>query len=432
MSEEIEHSETLNFVRSEEVQEIIGTVPHWILRYGLVLMMLVIIGLFVAAYYIQYPDTLQANVIITAQNPPANIIAKSTGKLKKIYVQDKDTIEQNQILAEIENTANTDSILQLKSILDTLNILDTTKSMQISGADLGEVSNSYQVLVSAQNDYRYLYTDISTKQKIENIEKQINYQLKLQKKLKNANVLTTDKLHLEEKKFDADKYLSENKVTSQMEFVESQKKLLDNKLNVENTAASIITNQLGVEQLKQSIIGLYQQDVERKKNSMLKLNEAYIGLKTEIENWQLKYLLRSPQAGIITFTKFWAQNQDVVLNDAVFTIVSPEEKIFAKAEVPIYKSAQMRIGQKVNIKLANYPSEQYGMLMGKVRTISDIPLKENYLVTIDFPRGLITTYNKKLHFYPEMKATGVVILKEESLLYRLLLKFRKVKEELKQ
>lgn len=73
----------------------------------------------------------------------------------------------------------------------------------------------------------------------------------------------------------------------------------------------------------------------------------------------------------------------------------------------------------VNIKLDNYPYEQFGLLKGKIETITTVPLSEKYLVTVSLPQDLKTTYKKQIQFYPEMTGSAKIILKEERLLYKL-------------
>src|ERR1700744_123137 len=115
-------SETVN---STEVQEIIGTIPHWILRYGILLMLSIICGILTGTYFIQYPDSLQAKIILTAQNPPTNIIAKVNGKITGLFVSDNEMVSPGQLLGIIENTANYDSIENLKEQLQAFSFNDS-------------------------------------------------------------------------------------------------------------------------------------------------------------------------------------------------------------------------------------------------------------------------------------------------------------------
>lgn len=52
-------------LRSEKVRHIIGEIPSGIVRYGITIITIVIIGLLVGAYFIPYPETISAKVHMT-------------------------------------------------------------------------------------------------------------------------------------------------------------------------------------------------------------------------------------------------------------------------------------------------------------------------------------------------------------------------------
>ncbi len=52
-------------LRSEKVRHIIGEIPSGIVRYGITIITIVILGLLVGAYFIPYPETISAKVQMT-------------------------------------------------------------------------------------------------------------------------------------------------------------------------------------------------------------------------------------------------------------------------------------------------------------------------------------------------------------------------------
>lgn len=52
-------------LRSEKVKHIIGEIPSGIVRYGITIITIVILGLLVGAYFIPYPETVSAKVQMT-------------------------------------------------------------------------------------------------------------------------------------------------------------------------------------------------------------------------------------------------------------------------------------------------------------------------------------------------------------------------------
>lgn len=52
-------------LRSEKVKHIIGEIPSRIVRYGITIITIVILGLLIGAYFIPYPETISAKVLMT-------------------------------------------------------------------------------------------------------------------------------------------------------------------------------------------------------------------------------------------------------------------------------------------------------------------------------------------------------------------------------
>ena len=51
-------------LRSEKVRTIIGEIPSRVVRYGMIVITIVISGLLAAAYFIPYPETIDAKIMI--------------------------------------------------------------------------------------------------------------------------------------------------------------------------------------------------------------------------------------------------------------------------------------------------------------------------------------------------------------------------------
>ena len=136
---------------------------------------------------------------------------------------------------------------------------------------------------------------------------------------------------------------------------------------------------------------------------------------------ELKYILKAPTDGIITFTKIWSENQFVRENETVFTVI-PEQpgEIIGKIDLPIKGSGKVKEGQEVNIKFDNYPYLEYGLVKGKIKTISLVPEEDHYFVEVDLINGLVTFYGKELEFNQEMPGDAEIITEKLSLLSRIM------------
>ncbi|WP_338418055.1 hypothetical protein [Pseudotamlana carrageenivorans] len=116
-----EHIEQIE-LRSEEVQEILTKVPHWMIRWGNVLFLALILILLFMSWFVKYPDIVTSEALITTQIPPQKEYARITGRFDAILVTDNQEVTNNQALAILENTANYEDVFKLKKVIDTITV----------------------------------------------------------------------------------------------------------------------------------------------------------------------------------------------------------------------------------------------------------------------------------------------------------------------
>lgn len=114
-----------------------------------------------------------------------------------------------------------------------------------------------------------------------------------------------------------------------------------------------------------------------------------------------------------------------------FTIIPTKNSSYiGKIKAPIRNSGKLKIGQKVNIKLVNYPSQEFGILNGIIKSMSQISDEQgNYLIDVSLPNKLITSYQKDLEFKQEMQGTAEIITEDLRLIERFFYQIRGVFDE---
>jgi multidrug efflux pump subunit AcrA (membrane-fusion protein) len=131
-------------LRSEEVQEILTRVPNWIIRWGSVVVLLILVLLFLVSCLVKYPDIISSQIVITTNVPPQKLIAKTSGKIEAILIKDRAIVAKNTPLAVIENAANYSDVFLLKSIVDTIKINKSAFPFdKLKSAQLGDVESAY-------------------------------------------------------------------------------------------------------------------------------------------------------------------------------------------------------------------------------------------------------------------------------------------------
>lgn len=146
------HSELLYRTRSEEVQEIIGRMPSWIIRWGVTVIGLLVVGAFIGAALIKSPDVVSCKVTIAASQPPLIIHRAENIQIKELLVKEGDFVKKGSHLAVLDNAiAEYQAILEVKQLAQAI---DT--SLHLKKA-LEKLSLKEPV---ALGQLQYLYTDL--------------------------------------------------------------------------------------------------------------------------------------------------------------------------------------------------------------------------------------------------------------------------------
>ncbi|MGO2401443.1 hypothetical protein [Mesonia sp.] len=111
-----------------------------------------------------------------------------------------------------------------------------------------------------------------------------------------------------------------------------------------------------------------------------------------------------------------------------FTFYSIENSSFiARLKTPPQNSKKIRLGQSVNIKLANFPDNEFGILKGEVKNIVLVPdIDGLYNVDVSLPSKLITSYDIEIDFRQEMSSTAEIITEDLRLIERFFYPFKDV------
>jgi HlyD family secretion protein len=410
-------------IRSEEVQDILGATPRWIIRAGISVILLVVVALLIGSWFFKYPDIIQSRITLTTQNPPASLIAKSSGKITGIFVSEKQEVKQNQIIAIIENTANYQDVLKLETLLNK----QKENSLLIDSINfaLGELQQSYSAYSRLLHDYiNFKELDYYNK-KIESVKQQKRDFRLYYDRLWAQRGMKEQELKLAKQQFERDKSLFEKDVYSKSDFEKTQKQYLQEKLSFENIRTTLANTQMQINQLDQQILDLQLQESKEQNRQEIAIEEAQQNLKSQIKQWKQRYLIISPIEGKVTFTKIWSKNQNVQTGEIVATIIPQKATdIIGKVEIPAVGVGKVKLGQTVNIKFDNFPYMEFGLLRGTIKSISLIPIQtENgaiYTAEIEIPDTLISNYGKQLKFSQEMTGTAEIITDDIRLLERFL------------
>ena len=304
-------------LRSEAVQEVMGHVPSWIVRWGITVLSLVVLMLVVGSFFFRYPDVIEAEMRLTSRNPVTEVVARTSGRVSSLYVADGQEVKEGLPLAVVENTALTEDVLRLKQLLaryagepERLGYYLLQDVWQ-----LGDIQPAYTALASkdpASRDYR-----------------------------------------------------------------------------------------------------------------------AALGqLLAAVRRWEMDYCIEASASGRVQLLRQGYPNLYVQGGD-LFARIVPEDagEWVGLASMPIASSGKVRKGQRVIVRFSNYPDQEFGIVEGRVLSVSMVPLEDNYRVEIAVPVGLTTNYGLCLPVAQEMKATAGIVTEELRLIERFFQPLKKILRE---
>lgn len=421
-------------LRSEEVQDILTKVPHWMIRWGTVLIFVIILMLFFVSWFIKYPDVVNTEILITTNIPPEKIVAKSSGRIEAILVENKAVVAKNSTLAIIENTANYKDVFLLKKIVDAYNIGDPQSEfpfVQLKNTQLGEIESAFAVF---QKDYQAqkLNEDLhpfeveSRAQYSEKIQIQERLDILQQQKTINEGELELQKNEIArfEILFSKGIISAQEMEVKKLNFLQAQKNYRSLLSSISQLKSSLIDN---TKSSQNSHINSTKEEVNLGRN----MAQSFYQLKKVIKDWELAYALKSSISGVVTFLQVWTENQTINVGDNVFTIIPDAKNGFiGKVKAPALNSGKIKVGQRVNIRLANFPDREFGVLRGEIQNISLVPDKDgNLLLDVALPNGLETSYKKQIVFQQEMKGTAEIVTEDLRLIERILYQFKSIFEQ---
>ncbi len=132
--------------RSPEVQEIIGTVPSWIVRWGITAVGLVVVLLLILSNYIKYPQKESFITTIYTSNPPQILSSKFGGQILTLLKDGTEVKAGNEIVV-LQSSENYDDIIELERILAAIKNRPESSSVSLpDNLQIGEMRVLYDDL----------------------------------------------------------------------------------------------------------------------------------------------------------------------------------------------------------------------------------------------------------------------------------------------
>jgi len=157
-------------------------------------------------------------------------------------------------------------------------------------------------------------------------------------------------------------------------------------------------------------------------------------IRNNVSNWRQKYTITAPIDGKLIFLSNLSENKFVVAKTPLFAVIPDNQDYIGNMIIPQQGYGKIKVGQKVRVKLDNYPYQEFGQIIGRVAEISLVSSQnfssesseKRYFVKVSLPTDLKTTYLRSISYTPEMTGSAEVITDNMRILDRVFNRFRTV------
>ncbi|MEZ5044424.1 MAG: hypothetical protein R2828_31310 [Saprospiraceae bacterium] len=405
-------------IRSEEVQEILGTPPSWLVRYGTTLALFTIVVIGWMAYFVKYPDTVTAEISVTSVDRPRTLVADRPAFISSILVENEDTVKAGQTLITFQSKAKfedihilEDAILNVKDI----NIQDLVKFDPPKDLILGEIQDALYDFLEKKEAY-----ELGASGKLENLSiSQLNQEIRIARSgieyEKKQKETMEKELAIANEKYIREQNLYQSKRNDLDRVRQAQEEALRIKRLLQGTEANIKNKEFEIEAIRRQING-YKEGSKQSKSSLAnQLKESFITLRNRVDEWKKQYLVIAPVKGLAVIPMDISDKHYIEKDkDLVVIVPAGNSGIVGRMDLNIQGSGKVKAGQKVIVKFASYPFQEFGAVEGEVSRKGKIPTdKKKIEIEVIFPQGLSTTTGKTIEASQVMLGKAQIVTEEK-------------------
>lgn len=409
---------------SEEIKNILGRPPRYLVRFGSVLIAVALLAILLAMTFIRYPQKVKGRLVMTTIDPPISIVPQTSGYIS-LFREEGTTVQKGEQVAIISNQAEYQDVVQLEQ--EVIKLMEFEEDDYLSyipneGWLLGDIQEAYNEFSATIQDFEVLKNNKSDENKKGQYRTQIN-------NTKRSVQFLEDEIRTLEREM---KIQENTRAKKQIELVEGE--IRDSEYNqyltaIENTRRLITNKKLNKEALEAEIsnfkFDIFGENIKVRSGNFAQfknIKKKLTQLKDAIEKWKAKYILQAPVEGKVTFYDAQIAQQFIAKGDEFMAIVPEhtEEDVIGKVQLSLIGSGRVEQGQRVLIKFDIYPYLEYGYVEGIVDSKARLPnpKEEKYNLQIKLPSGLLTSRGDTLEFRQNMLADAEIITEDASLLKR--------------
>ena len=414
-------------LRSDDVQEIIGTPPRWIVRWGTLIVSAIVLMLIAMTFFVKYSDKVTGEVVVTSKVAALRVNAQQSGYISQIFYKDSEKVEQGDLLMVMQNSADYIDVDELEELMEEFQdwnkaeILDFNYG-EFPRLELGKLQPLYSKFQTDFEEFQYKELTQAGAKQVANIRREINEVNNGIEILKGQKKDAQRILKEEERKYERIRSLVLSEDLPKVD-LDNQKIVVYNaESRVDDYDAQINNKSQQSSQLATRIGDIQSTTSETNNDKYIELKSSINNLLSAIDEWNEQNLLLAAVDGKISMVDNWSSQQYVTQGTEIMAILpegSDKDSLFIRLYIPYEGSGKVDVGQKVLLKFRNYPYREYGQVDAIVTDLPGLPREGKMPVKIELTNGLVTRSKKVLKFEQEMHGFGDIITEERTVFERI-------------
>lgn len=417
-----------------------------------------------------------------------------SGKIAHLAIEEGDTVEAGQILAELDTelerteidrlqqqiAAYEIQVVQTQSQIDQKRIESRTLAA-ISQADL-EAHNAVmaqadnnastikslidrlnQDIAEAENRRQKLTVEhVSVKEKIApELLEQLQADIKANqnrldrlKPLLEAGAISQDFLYQAERELSNSKNaLLRTQMSDRDDRTVDSERIFEVEQSQRDWQSRLTENQGQLEQAqaeKERLLAQFAQKKAEGEQNQLQIQEQIQQLEVELTQLQAKItetrnlvsaaktqleqrFLYAPVEGVVLSLNIDRSGEVIQPGQTLAEVAPKSAALVLRANLPTQEAGFIELGMPVQVKFDSYPYQEYGLIAGKITSISpdtksDEHLGKVYKVEISLEKNYVTQNHEKVYFKPGQTASAEIIIRRRRIIDIMLDPIRQLKE----
>lgn len=410
-------------IREEYYTQIHNMKPKWWMKWGILIVFIIITIIFVLGYIVKYPDVISCEIKLTTDKPSIMLSLLQGSQIEEILIKNNTKVSINDNLIVVKNNANYKDVLLLdielkKFSLDKKYIIKFFERFLSKDLQLGNIIENDWISFSNELLIFYKIKKLNSYQsQISFLEDELNKQYKLKSQYISLTINDEKQRMLINKKIEVDSVLYSKNITSTIEYNTNKQNYYYKNADLEQNSLALNRVNLEITRLQNNIQNYKNNEREGLLTQQLSIRKSLNKLKSSIATWKKNFMLISPIKGKVSFVQNLEQNKFTEGNAII--IVPEGDSFYGSISIPIIGAGKAKIGQMVIVKLNDYPYREFGVLTGTLTELYPVANEKSYTGKVKFGNIKLSSYNKKITIKENMNGIGEVVTNDRNILERL-------------